>query len=120
MNHHSRRRRPIQSKLGQINARTDRGTDGKGNSGAGQHQAKLQVEPWRGDFGADRAGGGMQEVENVAQFHGQCLVSGRIGVSIDSNIGRFPPRLGARGSKRRQISAGRHCRRRQNALGVLV
>ena len=36
---------------------------GECDAGAGQDQAELQIEPWRGDLGADRTRGGMQEFE---------------------------------------------------------
>ena len=63
------RRRPAHRQRGQVDARADGGAGREGDAGAGQHQAELQIEPGRGDLGADRARGGLQAIEDVVQVH---------------------------------------------------
>ena len=52
--------------------------DGKCDPGAGQNQAKLQIEPWRCDLGADRTRGGMKKIGDVSevQIHRQISSQG--------------------------------------------
>ena len=52
----------------------DRRARGERDPGAGQDQAELQIEPGRGDFGADRARGGMQESAMSRPFPSSNLV----------------------------------------------
>ena len=58
------RRRPAHRRASSCRpARGPRRRRGKGDSGTGQHQAELEIEPGRGDLGADRARGRLQEFE---------------------------------------------------------
>jgi hypothetical protein len=76
------RRRPVHRQFCQIDPRADRGTCGQRDPGGGQDQAKLQIEPGRGDFGADQTRGGVQEIRDVVRVHRRNLVSGWIGNGI--------------------------------------
>ena len=40
-----------------------------GDAGGGQDQPELQVEPWRGDLGADRARGRLQKLKDFFRGH---------------------------------------------------
>ena len=57
--------------------RADRGAGGVGDSGGGQDQPELQIEPGRGDLRADRTRRGEQEFGDVVQVHRQNLIAGR-------------------------------------------
>ena len=84
--------RPAHRERGHVDPRANRRAGGKGDPGGGQDQAELQIEPGRGDLGADRTRGGVQEIDDVVQIHRQNLISRQIGVrqALIRMSGRFP------------------------------
>ena len=71
------RQRPSIGERVVIDARLKRSVGGECDSGRGQDQAELQVEPGRGDFRANGARHRSQVFDDVVQIHRQNLVSGR-------------------------------------------
>ena len=89
MGHVPQRQRPSFGERVVIDARLERRVGGECNSGRGQDQAKLQIEPGRGDLRANRPRRGSQVFDDVVQIHRQNLVSGRASAGIDSNAARI-------------------------------
>ena len=104
---HPQRRRPAHRERGQVDPRADRGAGGECDPGAGQDQAELQIEPGRGDLRADRARGGMQEIDDVSSVsivkvssqgrsaHPDKLI--RISGRFSTTTALMPSRYGRRG-----------------------
>jgi hypothetical protein len=84
-----KRCRPAHGERCHLDPRADCRACGECDPGTRQDHPKLQIEPGRPDFGADRTRGGEQKFGDLVEVHRQNLIARQI-IELDSNIRQIP------------------------------